>query len=206
MEKDNKKPLKFLSNEPIGSDLFAGKSQEKTAEVISQILKDEKFQIIGIDGSWGTGKSNLVKIVENKLKTYKFFIYDVWGHQEDDQRRSILIELTDFILDKNNKLIDNDKKWKENLKKLLGKEKEITTINRPYLSIGFIFSLFSIIYIPSVNTFKDSIKGFLEIDSLIWKLILVLFPIFIVLGIYLFNLISNWSKRRGFWYSFKLAA
>ncbi|MCH7415865.1 P-loop NTPase fold protein [Belliella sp. R4-6] len=206
MKTEKETTLKFLSNEPIGADLFAGKSQEKTAEVISQILEDKKFQILGIDGSWGTGKSNLVKILDNKLPNHKFFIYDVWGHQEDDQRKSILIELTDFILDKNNKLISNTTIWKSNLKKLLGKEREITTINRPYLSIGFIFSLFSIIYIPTVNTFKDNLDDFLDIESIFWKFILVIFPILIVLGIYIFNVVNNWLSKKGFCYSFKLAA
>jgi putative protein kinase ArgK-like GTPase of G3E family len=68
---------RFLSNSPIGNDLFEGKSQEKIGIVISDILKDTKFQIIGIDGTWGTGKSNLVQIVEKKLTDHKFFIYDV---------------------------------------------------------------------------------------------------------------------------------
>jgi hypothetical protein len=197
---------KFLNNTPIGDDLFEGKSQQTIGVIIADILKDGNFQIIGIDGAWGTGKSNLVKIVEKKIPEYKFFIYDVWGHQEDDQRKAILVELTEYISDKKINIISNKTKWKDKLKKLLSKEKETTTINQPYLSVGFIFSLFAIIYVPSVNVFKDDMASFFGIEKLLWKLLLVMFPLFIVLGIYVFNLIDSWIDRNGFWISFKLAS
>ncbi len=203
--KNNSNP-KFLQNIPKGEDLFEGKSQEKIADVIINILNNENFQIIGIDGGWGTGKSNLVKIIENKLKDYNFFNYDVWGHQEDEQRKAILVELTEFISDKSRNIVADKKKWNEKLKKLLAKEKEVTTINRPYLSVGFIFSLFSIIYIPSVNVFKDSLVDFFEIEQLFWKLLLVLLPLFIVIGIYIYHLIKFWLTKTNFWNSFKLAS
>ena len=39
----------------------------------------------------GSGKSNVVKLVQNLLKDnkikYHFFEYDAWGNQEDLQRR-----------------------------------------------------------------------------------------------------------------------
>jgi len=205
MEKES--TYKFLQNIPIGEDLFEGKSQEKIACVVSENIENGEFQIIGIDGGWGTGKSNLVKIVENKLlqgnNNYKFFIYDVWGHQGDDQRKAILVELTDFITEE--KLVKDTNKWKIKLDKLLAKEREITTLNLPYLSVGFIFSLLSIIYIPTVNVFKDSMSNFLGIERFIWKFLLITFPICIVFGIYILNVIKQWIKV-GFLKSFKLSA
>ena len=89
------KNYNFIKNQPLGEDLFKNKSQEKTAIVISEkIINDEDFKIIGIDGEWGSGKSNLVRLIEKKLeKSHKFFVYDVWGHQEDEQRKSILVEI-----------------------------------------------------------------------------------------------------------------
>lgn len=199
---------KFLQNIPTGEDLFEGKSQEKIACVVAENIENGEFQIIGIDGGWGTGKSNLVKIVEKKLfkksDNYKFFIYDVWGHQGDDQRKAILVELTDFIAKE--KQVKDTKKWAKKLDKLLAKEREITTLNFPYLSVGFIFSLLSIIYIPTINVFKDSITDFFGIINLFWKLLLVMFPVFIVLGIYIWNVVKNWCKNSGFWKSFQLSA
>ncbi|MDG2430871.1 P-loop NTPase fold protein [Flavobacterium sp.] len=199
----------FLTNKPLGEDLFVNKSQDKIANVISEkIINDPEFKIIGIDGEWGSGKSNLVRLVEKKLEnSHKFFVYDVWGHQEDEQRKSILVELTEFIKQEDDLLKKGNKKvWDNNLKILLAKSKETTTINQPYLSVGFIFSLFSIVYVPTVNVFKDSLKDFFEIESWFWKLVLVAFPIFIVLSIYIWNLIKNWTNKKGFWKSFRCSA
>lgn len=197
----------FIKNQPLGEDLFSNKSQDKIASVISdKIIKEPDFKIIGIDGEWGSGKSNLVKLIEKKLeKSHKFFVYDVWGHQEDEQRKSILIELTEFIKSEPN-LVKKKNNWDNKLKLLLAKSKETKTINQPYLSIGFIFSLLSIVYIPTVNVFKDSMVYFFEIKRWYWKLLLVAFPILIVIGIYLWNLVKNWINRKGFCKSFKLSA
>ncbi|WP_367755827.1 P-loop NTPase fold protein [Flavobacterium sp. WC2430] len=200
--------LKFLDNQPIGDDLFEGKSQEKIGSVVADIIKNKNFQIIGIDGAWGTGKSNLVKIIDNKLPDFKFFIYDVWGHQEDDQRKAILVELTEFISDKGNNIVSNKSKWKAKLKRLLAKEKEVTTINRPYLSIGFILSLVSIIYVPTVNTFiKDipSDKEFHGLDPFIAKIIAILFPVILIVIIYSWKVGFQLFVKGNKWQSFKIA-
>lgn len=203
------KKYKFIKNQPIGEDLFENKSQEKIATVISEkIINESEFKIIGIDGEWGSGKSNLVQLIEKKLeKSHKFFIYDVWGHQEDEQRKSILVELTDFIKSEKDLLNKGNKKaWDDKLKYLLAKSKETKTINQPYLSIGFIFSLLSIVYVPTVNVYKESMRDFLGIESWFLKLVLVTFPLSIVIGIYLWNTGKYWSKKSGFWKSFKLSA
>ncbi|AYN00241.1 hypothetical protein EAG08_07795 [Chryseobacterium sp. 3008163] len=208
-KKHQEKKYNFLTNHPLGEDLFKNKSQDKIATVISEkIINEKDFKIIGIDGAWGSGKSNLVHLIEKKVeKTHKFFIYDVWGHQEDEQRRAILVELTEFIKNEKDLLKKNEKDiWDDKLKILLANSKETVTINQPYLSVGFIFSLLSIIYIPTVNVFKDSLKDFFEIESWFWKLVLVAFPLFIVIGIYIYNLFRNWIDKKGFSKSFRYAA
>jgi len=196
---------KFLKNSPIGEDLFEGKSQDKIATVLTDVLKDNNFQIVGIDGAWGSGKSNLVGIINKKLSEHIFFIYDVWGHQEDDQRKAILVELTEFISSKKNNLVSDKDKWSEKLKRLLSKEKEVTTINRPYLSIGFILSLILIIYVPTINTFAKESKDFYGINNFLWKLILILFPLFIILIIYFSKVLYHLFCAKKKWNSFKIA-
>ncbi|WP_178988645.1 P-loop NTPase fold protein [Winogradskyella schleiferi] len=199
------KQYNFIDNKPLGKDLFEGKSQERTSNVITNIIKENTFQVIGIDGGWGVGKSNLVKIVQDKLSDHIFFIYDVWGHQEDEQRRSLLIELTNYLTKKENNFIKKGK-WEKKLTILLSKKKEVTTENLPYLSVGFIFALVAIIYAPTVTAFKGELSNWLGIKSVLWRLVLVLFPIFIVAGIYVWNLFKNWKDCNGFWTSFKLSA
>lgn len=98
----------ILSKAPCNSDLFEGQAHMKLAEVIAnEIETDKKCTILGIDGGWGAGKSNLVGMIEKYLTNetahpelkgkYYFFTYDAWGHQNDLPRRSILEELTSFL-------------------------------------------------------------------------------------------------------------
>lgn len=57
---------KILKNVPIGKDEFASQSQDHIAESIKNLIlnidnEESSIRLIGIDGGWGTGKSNLVK-------------------------------------------------------------------------------------------------------------------------------------------------
>ena len=109
----------FISNLPCGEDYTEGKSQEHLAVAIAEHITstDSKNgnqlpRIIGLKGEWGTGKSNVIKILDNpneelqethkvlkQIKEgYHIFEYDAWGHQEDLQRRSFLETLTDKLM------------------------------------------------------------------------------------------------------------
>lgn len=177
---------KFLKNEPIGEDQFEGKSQEAMAKIISNSLENSGHGIIGIDGSWGSGKSNLVRIVEKNLavKKYNFFIYDVWGHQEDEQRRTILEEITEYI--NLNKLVDNEK-WVSKLKELLAKNRETTTKRKPILSLGVILSILSLLLLPLLKVLGD------EIESNFRYFVYAL-PLLILLAAYLYYFFKYFNK------------
>ena len=94
---------KLIKNMPCAEDLFAGKAHTTIAANICDTIKNNPdCRMIGLDGSWGSGKSNLLKIVEKQLnpqqgehdqQNFYFFLYDAWGHQEDIQRRAILENL-----------------------------------------------------------------------------------------------------------------
>lgn len=103
---------RYVSNHPKGSDMFEGKSQERLAQAIAAHISgtDEEAtkgvkpvfsRLIGLEGKWGSGKSNVIKILEeelNKKDIYTFFTFDAWGNQEDLQRRSILELLTRHLM------------------------------------------------------------------------------------------------------------
>lgn len=145
----------FLDNQPCGEDLFAGKSHEKIATQIANLLQNNNtINAIGIDGGWGSGKSNLVRLVKNKLdkELFHFLIYDAWGFQTDFQRRSILENITTDLID--SKLIANDK-WNGRLLQLLSRKRTVgTKILRglnPVAKIGGLVALLSPIAIPLIN-------------------------------------------------------
>ena len=113
--------MKILSNEPLGQDLFEGKSQERIANLIFFDLEKARntgdpheqisdSSVIGLEGEWGCGKSNVLKILEKKLETvkqagckkkvYSLFTYDLWGRQQDLQRKVILQDLATHLKEK----------------------------------------------------------------------------------------------------------
>ena len=100
---------RFLPNRPIGEDLYDGQSQDRIASAIKEHILDVDAiednnctlpRIIGIEGTWGSGKSNTLLQLDKKLgDNYYFFTYDAWGNQEDLQRRSLLQQLTTKLID-----------------------------------------------------------------------------------------------------------
>ncbi len=168
--------MKLLSNAPLGEDLFEGKSQELIADAIVEQLErnanqrdpDLHHQMIGIEGSWGSGKSNLVEIVKKKLsekyesKNFHFFTYDVWGHQEDLQRKAILEELVNNLVE-NNAIVNSteenhDHNWKERVKNITGTFTETTRTHIPSISLGFALCILALIITPiCTNISGDSI-------------------------------------------------
>ncbi len=178
METTNQYP-RFINNAPCGEDLFEGKSQQKIANNISNIIKTEKScNIIGIDGGWGSGKSNLVKQVENILPKddYHFFIYDAWGHQEDLQRRSFLEELTENLTQEN--LVKEV--WKLKLKRLLSKVKETESKRTPKLSIGIIVAALAILITPLFKSLAE------KITNHFWSILVLSIPIIALAALFVF--------------------
>lgn len=168
MSTDEIKYPRFISNAPLGDDLFEGKSQKIIADCISELLlNDDSCKVIGLDGQWGSGKSNLVKMVESSISDkYYTFVYDAWGHQEDLQRRSILEELTESltspVLSEDSKIIKepalNSVKWKKNkLKNLLAKTREVETKSIPSLGIGIILVGLVLVLTPLFSIIIDAI-------------------------------------------------
>lgn len=101
----------FIPDKPQGEDVFEGKSQEHLAVSICKYIKlidvdpgkkdvYNMSRIIGLEGGWGSGKSNVVRMIGDSLEKegYYLFTYDAWGHQEDLQRRSILETLTKDLI------------------------------------------------------------------------------------------------------------
>ncbi len=181
MEYDSTYP-RFLNNSPCGEDLFEGKSQQKIALNICKIIKFEKScNIIGIDGGWGAGKSNLVSQIQKILITdnYHFFIYDAWGHQEDLQRRSFLEELTENLTQEN--LIKAD--WKNKLDQLLAKAKKTESKRTPKLSIGVIVVGLAILTTPLFKSLADKIE---KSQYYGWSLTVLAIPLIAVFILFIY--------------------
>ena len=198
---------RFIPPLPQGEDLYGGQSQQRLARGIAKYItqndsdftpKDDKRnaesntqntdgeeqffpRIIGLEGAWGSGKSNVVLLLEKELgEQYRFFTYDAWANQEDLQRRSILELLKEYL---KKKLEEEEKKGKEekvNLDKLLQNtlaRKRKTHIERStQLGMGILWVVLITILSPialSLSEFFPSLikRGLISISPLLLGLI-----------------------------------
>ena len=167
---------RFISNRAIGDDKLKGESQNRLASAIQKYVESTDSnlsqenclpRIIGIEGPWGSGKTNVVRNLKKKLSgSYYVFEYDAWGHQEDLQRRSILETLTsqlieDGVLPKEDKvtpsIVENDTlvSWPTKLEELLAHRKITDNTTVPMLNGGAIVLLCCSILIPLLRNIVD---------------------------------------------------
>ena len=167
---DTTKYPHFIPDKPNGEDCFEGHSQEKLAKGVCEYIRkvDEMPdnigarennngytmpRIIGIEGGWGSGKSNVVNMVERELAKddYYTFTYDAWGHQEDLQRRSILETLAVNLI--NNKVLQgrveiqmrngkiNKDDWQNQLSMLLSNKSTTIRKSTPKLTSSALWGI-----------------------------------------------------------------
>jgi hypothetical protein len=155
---------RFVNDVPIGEDLFEGKSQEKVAECLVSYIKENiqsKKRVIGIDGEWGAGKSNIIEIIKKKTNAeFHLFTFDAWGHQEDLTRRTFLEELTDDLI--KNKMLH--KKWADNLNLKLATNRITITKNTPEFNRVMVFLVILILISPIVKPIFEYIFIKTEVD------------------------------------------
>lgn len=166
---------RYISNHPKGEDLFEGKSQKRLAQavaahIVSTDKEEEKgnkpffSRLLGLEGKWGSGKSNVIKILQDELKEkYTFFCFDAWGNQEDLQRRSILELLTKQLITEEKltgettmrvmkpegegKVEEIPCTWKEKLESLLSRKSYTRDITVPSLNAAtkwFVLALLAV--------------------------------------------------------------
>lgn len=130
----------IIQDEPSNKDLFHGGGHERTARSLSKaIVKfDKGDSAIGLDGSWGSGKSSVVEMAARKLeeknrngkKLYHFFTFDIWKSQGSGFRRSYLEHLITWAKQEFPKKRSELSKIENQIH---GKTREIQTNNQPIL-------------------------------------------------------------------------
>ena len=115
--------IKFVDDHPSSSDEFRGQPHNSVADTLVSILSSgDGGRAIGLEGTWGSGKSTVVDIARSKLQDHEreakdgqkhtFFVFDAWAHQSDPLRRVFLQELI-HCLDSSNAV--NKVHWNEQL-------------------------------------------------------------------------------------------
>ena len=123
---------RFVSDRPADQDEFSSKAHERVAATLAQIITtSEGGRAIGLEGTWGSGKSTVIDIAaralesqrhENGLKS-SVFVFDAWAHQGDPLRRVFLEELISKL--SRDEAVDQEY-WERELEKLRSKRKKTT--------------------------------------------------------------------------------
>lgn len=124
------------------ADFFTSKSHEKISEAIVNLLQampnpnasslnnQSEGIMIGLTGPYGSGKSTVIEILKKKLDAYNnaklpngsneidgynkidVFIFDAWSHQGNALRRSFLNQLSEALIDKDQRKEPKYREWK----------------------------------------------------------------------------------------------
>lgn len=126
--------VKILRDEPAEKDGFgkgadgSGPHASIAAAIERRILSEEGGGTIGLEGDYGSGKSTIVRLLDERLdkhKNIKLIIFDAWSHEGDPLRRAFLETLINELMDHCDGLIPE--KWhreKERLAQRHRKSKE----------------------------------------------------------------------------------
>ena len=133
--------MNLILNEPSGVDAFPDGAAQLVANRITEQLRNptKMFRtdgtalknpvlLMGLNGAWGSGKSNVLRLVRRNFKGAKdrskfiFFEYDCWRHRLDLSRKMFLEELVDDLCDEHSPTSSLlDKKIKNEVKCLTGR-------------------------------------------------------------------------------------
>ena len=94
----------FLTDDPITSEEEDSFGHIEYVDTLSEIIRNvEPPWHIGIFGEWGSGKSSIINLLYNRIRTRSEFDdvlcieFDAWAHAEDSIRTELLLELDEAI-------------------------------------------------------------------------------------------------------------
>lgn len=127
--------ITILRDEPSDEDKFRSGSSthgphERIATAIeNRIVSEEGGGAIGLEGEYGSGKSTIIRLLENRLKNRDdaddicFVVFDAWAHEGDPLRRAFLETLINELLERPDWL--PKEKWIEKKEQLSQRHRKI---------------------------------------------------------------------------------
>ncbi len=89
--------IQILDDSPAREDAFGG-THKRIADAIQDLVDNEDGgKAIGLEGTWGSGKSTIVEMLKDALPN-RVFVFDAWAHRGDPLRRVFLERLIDFLV------------------------------------------------------------------------------------------------------------
>jgi len=117
-----------LTDEPEESDAFSGPHQ-RIANALAGLIQpaDARGISIGVEGSWGSGKSTVARLLTRKLEgdeNVATVSFDAWAHEGDPLRRTFL-ETIIRRLQERNWITKTD--WDESIEELANRREVVKT-------------------------------------------------------------------------------
>lgn len=143
------RPLKFIRDVASDKDFFG--THDKVASAIAEVVQtNTEIKVIGLLGTWGSGKSTVVHLLDKHLSASKsttslVFTYDAWLHQSDPPRRSFLETLLHFLIDKG---MTKEEDWSEKLDVLNRRVEDNVTTTTPRLKWPGTLMISSLLLVP----------------------------------------------------------
>ncbi|MBR6123169.1 hypothetical protein IKQ19_06180 [Candidatus Saccharibacteria bacterium] len=171
-------------------DLLKDGTHQKIADRLFDLItkSETKGLTIGLEGSWGSGKSTVVNLLRKKLeKTNETFVFyiDSWVHEGDYLRRAFLESFAEQLQEKGVEKKKIEKIKNEITNKVVVKHNDTSPKTKP---LGTILALMTIFLLPIGFSFIDNGCGklfpngnFSPNKLFIIGLILVLIPILVAL-------------------------
>lgn len=199
----------FIIDVPSSADDFG--AHGRLADVIAAIIQhDQRIKTIGILGGWGSGKSTVVRLIEERFRPNRgkqdlhAFTYDAWLHQSDPPRRSFLEALLAYLKTKKVDFGLTEGQivaWRKRLGDMEGETRKTNTTVTPTLTGIGKWYLFMLVLVPiglklvGEGTQEDPLTRTQTI--LAWGLALA--PLIAIVIIYLSWRPRAWPWTSRFW-------
>ncbi len=189
--------ISFQNEQPSELDVFPGGSHDKVATAIcSYIADDQNSRVIGLDGEFGSGKSSILKMLEQKLlkldSKYKVWFFDC----EQNYQGSIKSNFIELFTDELVEAAGTDKRVKEKLQdsrdKALGRHFTYTKSTTSRVSAWALLLIVTLFF--SSSSFRE-LFALTKLNSPVESWIYVL-HIFSLLSP-LITLICAWWRLKG---------
>lgn len=190
--------FQILNDDVAIEDLFEHKTHQHSAETLHQVINSSNGNItIGLEGSWGAGKSTVINMFHQNLiqknEATLFFLFDAWAHEDEPLRRIFLESLIQTI-DPDESNYDLQELQKE----LSGRKKTVEVNSKKSASrLGKLLSVCAFAVPAGIAFFNKLNFDKLSFDSSnpIYWTFLIFFPLSLI---FLFSplwVLLYWSKK-----------
>ncbi|MFZ7133369.1 MAG: P-loop NTPase fold protein [Eubacteriales bacterium] len=146
-------PTYLIEDSPAEEDLLSpdelGPHKRVSKAVVDLIRSDEPGgKMIGLEGSWGSGKSTVVTLLQRQLEpdnNIGILTFDAWAHEGDPLRLTYLESIITYFIKK--EWVD-DKTWKDKLERLKKLKRTIRINNIPNVTTFGILIALSAFLVP----------------------------------------------------------